>query len=240
MDRGKLTSASMLANGPAVQEAVGGALRFAGCSYGVHLNATEFRPLRFRPDLSPIVNGDRCFSGKLREIGIGFRLLRAIYEEWCAQIERLADMGIEPTHIDSHQHVHTLPQMLPVLRALRKRYGIPIARASRNIYSDDRPASKALLAKKRLFNCVLRRYCGYATTEGFTDLPTFLSTYRNRAPLQKSIEIMVHPGASGSEEETKTLQNDCFGSLPFPIRTISYRQLRSIRPGCEPGGAHPE
>ena len=45
MSRGRISSATLLANAPAAREAACRAAAFPDCSFGVHLNVTQFEPL---------------------------------------------------------------------------------------------------------------------------------------------------------------------------------------------------
>ena len=88
MERGRLSSASLLANGPCIEEALGRLSEFPRCSFGVHLNLEEFSPLRPDPALSPLMDGAGRLTRRLRATRRTPSLLRAIYAEWCAQIPR--------------------------------------------------------------------------------------------------------------------------------------------------------
>jgi predicted glycoside hydrolase/deacetylase ChbG (UPF0249 family) len=55
MDRGNVTSCSLLANAPSTEEATVKSRRYKDQSFGVHLNITEFRPLTKSAALSPIL-----------------------------------------------------------------------------------------------------------------------------------------------------------------------------------------
>ena len=103
-------------------------------------------------------------------------------------------LGVEPSHLDAHHHVHTIPQLLPVLAALRRRYKINKVRISRNMYDDSERPGRLLLAKKRLFNAALRMI-GFRTTRIFTDLVTFIKLCAVRPPRLASVELMTHPGS---------------------------------------------
>lgn len=41
-----------------------------------------------------------------------------------AQLSRAMDCGIKPTHVDSHQHLHILPQMPRLIAKVAQRFGI--------------------------------------------------------------------------------------------------------------------
>src|ERR1051326_3442084 len=120
MERRVIMSATMLANGAALSAAAREIQRFPECSLRIHLTLTEFKPLcseSFR-DLKRILNEENCFNGNsIRKVHISLSMLRAIFREWCCQIEHLIELGIQPTHFDGHHHVHTIPQLIPVLAA---------------------------------------------------------------------------------------------------------------------------
>lgn len=137
MAQGCITSSTILANGPAFDNAILRIRDYPQCSIGVHLNLTEFRPL-VAGGLFPILDGEGCFAGgRIRHIPIGGQLREAIFQEWCAQIERLASLGLRPSHIDSHHHVHTIPALFPVLKRVQRRFGLRKVRITMNIYPPD-------------------------------------------------------------------------------------------------------
>ena len=226
MERGVITSATMLANGPEVVAAARRVPRFPQCSFGVHLNLTEFKPVcEGNSSLSVILDEHGSFgSPSIRQVSIGLPLLKAIYEEWCAQVDRLMSLGVQPSHLDAHHHVHTIPQMLPVLGAMRRRFRINKARISRNVYDPSAPAERLLLAEKWLFNSALRAI-GFRTVRIFTDLEVFLRVYADRPPSALTVEIMTHPGSPLSDEETRLLAGDWTKKLLYTPALVSYNTL---------------
>jgi predicted glycoside hydrolase/deacetylase ChbG (UPF0249 family) len=227
MQRGTITSATVLSNGPAVRAAAQQLHLFPDCSFGVHLNLSEFHPLcpGSMPALASILDQNNCFNGNsIREVRISVPMLRAIFREWCSQIENLMRLGVEPSHLDAHHHVHTIPQMLPVLAALRRRYKINKVRISRNMYDDSERPGGLLLAKKRLFNSALRTI-GFRTTRIFTDLGTFIKLCAARPPRPASVELMTHPGAVPRDEEANLLESDWPGMLSYEATLVSYNNL---------------
>ena len=227
MQRGTITSATMLSNGPAVGDAVRNLRFFPKCSFGVHLNLTEFEPLSQGNDaaLASILDEKRCFNGNsIREVRITLPMVRAIFREWCSQIENLKRLGVEPSHLDAHHHVHTIPQLLPVLAALRRRYKINKVRISRNMYEDSERPGQLLLAEKRIFNLALRTI-GFRTTRLFTDLCTFIRLCAVRPPRPASVELMTHPGSSPHSEEERLLAGDWPGRLSYETTLVSYNNL---------------
>src|SRR5581483_5326742 len=154
MSQGRITSATILANGPAVDHAIKNVRFFPKCSFGIHLNATEFRPIRNHSSLRPLVN-DGIFSRNIRLTGVKWAVLKGLYQEFCAQVDRLLEAGIQISHIDSHHHLHTLPSVLPVVKGIQRRYGIRSVRISQTIYAPGYAASHVRRAKAVVYNSCL-------------------------------------------------------------------------------------
>jgi chitin disaccharide deacetylase len=227
MERRVITSATIIANGPTVGSATRMLHRFPECSFGVHLNVTEFEPIYpgSSSALAKILDGHNCFNGNaIREAWISVPMLKAIFKEWCEQIESLIRLGVQPSHLDAHHHVHTIPKMLPVLAALRRRYKINKVRISRNMYATAAPASRVLLAKKWFYNQALRKI-GFKTTRTFTDLETFVSVCAVQPPREPLIELMTHPGPGPYNEESRLLDSDWIKNLPYAAELVSYKAL---------------
>ena len=148
----------------------------------------------------------------------------AIFREWCCQIESLIQLGLQPSHFDAHHHVHTIPQMLPVLAALRRRYRVNKIRISRNMYEDWERPKPSLLAKKRVYNLALRAI-GFRSTAVFTDLTTFIHLCAGRSPQFASAELMTHPGSLPRNEETSLLENGWVERISYAVSLVSYKNL---------------
>lgn len=227
MSQEYVTSATLLANGPYLKEAVNSISLFPKCSFGIHLNISEYRPLLAQENIQPLLgeNGFFLEDDTIRKIKITSSLLQAIFNEFCAQIEKVMSFGIVISHIDSHQHVHTIPSIFFILKKLQKKYGLRKVRISRNVYSDDMKISKGLVFKKRIFNFMLRNYYKTKTTSAFTD---FLTFYRNPMVVNngcKSIELMVHPGLNDYKYETSLLSTRWADGLSSRVSFINYNQL---------------
>src|SRR5258707_593804 len=132
---GRVTSATLLANGPAVTEAARRLREFPRCSFGAHLNLSDFRPLTSHPGLRPILAEDGCFAGnRVREIPLRLPVRLGILQEWSAQVERLQGLGVPLSHFDSHYHTHTLPQLFPVMKRIQRRFGFRKVRLTSTLY----------------------------------------------------------------------------------------------------------
>src|SRR5262245_4020595 len=94
MKKGRITSATMMANGPAFEDGAKRARAFSQCSLGIHLNASQFRPLSNASGLHPILDESGCFAGdRLRKIKSSHGLREALFVEWSAQVERVRAAG---------------------------------------------------------------------------------------------------------------------------------------------------
>jgi chitin disaccharide deacetylase len=225
MAQGRVTSATILANGSAVKDAATRLRAFSKISFGVHLNATEFKPLTSNPDLAPILKADGTFAANIRNVPIGRKLCEALWSEWCAQVEALRTIGVPLSHIDSHHHVHTIPALFLVLKRVQRRFHLRKVRISANIYtSRDRP-SNTLLFKKALWNTALRQFYRTRTTAGLTSFDSFCERASIEPMPHSTVELMAHPGNVGWSAETERLRNAWQQTLPFATKLISYNEL---------------
>jgi hopanoid biosynthesis associated protein HpnK len=131
---GIVTSASLLANGPAFAEAVKSARSAPGLGVGVHLNLSNGPPVADRETVMSLLNEEGEFAGGLESLLLKRArrglVLREVAEEWDAQIQTVRDSGIEPTHIDGHKHVHMLPGLFEIALRLAKKHSIGAIRVS--------------------------------------------------------------------------------------------------------------
>jgi len=131
---GIVTSASLLANGEAFAEAVALARATSGLGVGVHLNLNTGLPVAPHKSVPSLLNDAGEFEGGpdglLLKIATRGLSLREVEMEWGAQISKVRDAGIEPTHLDGHKHVHMLPGLFEIALRLAKRHGIGAIRVS--------------------------------------------------------------------------------------------------------------
>lgn len=222
--RNKITSATILANGPQVADAIKMVPHFPGCSFGIHLNVTEFEPVSTRARVKVLLDQNGQFRQDFRKRKLTVRVLQAVYTEFAAQVERLLEYGVRPSHIDSHHHVHTIPALFPVLKLIQSRYGLYKVRTTMNMYPNG-DLSAGLRAKKRVYHWALGNVLRTKTTQAFTDLRTFCAVWKSFKRPHGTVEIMVHPGAAGSEEETARLETPWLEDLGSQARMINFHQL---------------
>lgn len=223
MKAGAVRSATLMANAPCLDAALKRLPEFPDASFGVHLNIDDFAPLRPQPALAPLLDEQGRFARRSRVVKRSPALLRAVYGEWCAQIETLLARGVELSHLDSHLHAHNLPQMLPLMAALRRRFGIPRARITMNLFEPGERKSRKVLVFKALYNASLRHACGFRTAAAFAYLRTAFRLEPGGLEKHGTVELMSHPGHPGFEDETQLL--GVLGERLPPHRLISYREL---------------
>ena len=225
----RVTSSTLIANAPAFEAAVAQIDRYPQCSFGIHLNVTEFQPLTCNAALKDWLDEEENFRRENLDLPIRIPLMQAIFDEWCAQIEKARLHGVNISHIDSHDHVHIRkPQLFPCLKLIQKKYNINKVRVAKNIHSSNYPIrSKILHHKKKLYNYALRKIYPTITTSGFTEFASFLDVAKTEKPHHTSIELMVHPGHPDPlfVEEVSLLQSSWVDELPFKVKLINYHEL---------------
>ena len=132
--RGIVTSTSLLANGAAFDEAVKAVKSAPRLGIGVHLNLSDGAPVADAETVTTLLNDDGMFAGgpehllmKRARRGL---ILDEVEEEWDAQIQKVRDADIRPTHLDGHKHVHMLPGLFEIALRLAKKHSIEAIRVS--------------------------------------------------------------------------------------------------------------
>jgi predicted glycoside hydrolase/deacetylase ChbG (UPF0249 family) len=232
-ERSLVNSTSLMANMPGFGHAVGLIHEHTVLQgkVGLHLNLTEGTPLsRGILDCAFFCNeGGRYIYDRSRPL---FRLSRpeqqALYEEMQAQLEKLLDAGIHPTHLDSHHHVHTEWAIAPLVCRLARAYGIRRIRLTRNMGAVDN-------YPRRLYKKVFNRWylgprSGLANTDYFgdiRDMKMFSGTAGAGAGAGRSFEIMVHPLFDERENLVDYDQKDLQQELQ-PILQLNHNLLTQL------------
>jgi predicted glycoside hydrolase/deacetylase ChbG (UPF0249 family) len=102
----------MMVNLPGFDDAVARARSCPSLSLGLHLNLTTGRPLTAAPSLTTRKTGQFYPLPLLvARASLGRVDSSEVARECAAQIDRMIDVGISPTHLDSHRHVHAHPAL---------------------------------------------------------------------------------------------------------------------------------
>ena len=180
---GVVTSTTAMVNASGIEHAVALSAKHPGLAIGMHFVLTLGRPLSAMPGLAD----DKGELGKWiwQRAEEGSLVLAEIEHELECQFARFIELfGRMPTHLDSHHHVHMIPQIYPIVEAFAKEKGVAI----RFDYDAALPTE---------LECV-----GVKTAEGFDSgfygdaisETLFLETLeRSTARGEQSLEIMCHP-----------------------------------------------
>lgn len=225
MSRGRVTSASLLANAPATEEAIKTIQKFPQCSFGVHLNITEYEPLCGNLRASSLLDGE----GKLRPLPPDFRFtlasLRAIHLEFSAQIEKLLSSGVRVSHLDSHMHVHVRATLFPLIKILQMTYSVRGIRTRYNVAASGQQVGWRQRVNTRLYNLAMRHAYNSVMTDEGAELAAFISADWGPYPQFQTVEAHAHPGNPYYPKDCALLLSPWEEALPFPVRFINYRQL---------------
>ncbi|MDE1154174.1 MAG: ChbG/HpnK family deacetylase [Acidobacteriaceae bacterium] len=111
---GALTSATLMANGPAFEEAVAIAHRNPQLGIGCHVVLTDGVPVCHPHEIPSLLGADgKSFRASL--VDFHGAVLRGrvkedeIAREAHAQIAKIQRAGLDVTHLDTHKHTHILP-----------------------------------------------------------------------------------------------------------------------------------
>jgi len=131
---GIVTSASLLANGAAFASGVELARTMPALGVGVHLNLSDGEPVAPRELVTSLLNERGELEGRPESLLLRLArrsvLLEEVEREWDAQIQKVRDFEIQPTHLDGHRHVQMLPGLFEIALRLAKRHGIAAVRIS--------------------------------------------------------------------------------------------------------------
>lgn len=239
IEKGVVTSSTLMANAPGFLDGVRIAKQNSNVSIGVHLNLVEFSPLTNEEVFKKhnIVGDDGNFvDGAIFVRTIDEELKKAVYEEWDAQITKIKEAGIIPSHLDSHQHTHTIQELQNVLIDIMQKHNIRKVRRKAipsvrlmvfgkktiNVVLDKShavqvPKRNLLYRRFHLFVVKYRNYKWnflmskhYSMTNSFYSFRDF---YMNNNLLNLGhngsiIELMCHPGQKAFDQETEVLMKE--------------------------------
>ena len=209
---------------------------------GLHLQLTGGRPCLPPGEVPSLVGADGFFPRK--KIDVADVSPDAVRREWRAQLARFRETGLEPSHLDSHHHIHKRPEVFPVFLELARELGVP----ARALSADMRRAMDAA-GVPHADDCLTRFYgedIGEATLLSLVDAA--FAALGGMGVL----EVMAHPGhddaalraistyAEGRARELRVLTS------PELARQLAARDIAVVGPpqpaqvsDLTHAGAHP-
>ena len=209
LERGVLSSASIMATMPAAGEAIAYAAAHKQYSFGVHLTYVDgLNPALHKED-STLLDDNSLFypSNDVRKKAIKFSLNKKdIIEESLAQIDIVRKGGVEITNLDSHGHLHKFPSFLLALPEIKRFSGINKVRRVQNVFINKPGLSPATILN-RCFDWRIAHSC--QTTDFFYMSANNMDTGWSDAIIEQMdilppsaiIEVGVHPGNANTEED---------------------------------------
>ncbi len=209
---GYISSGTLMAVAPYIEEAIEMTKEFEEMSFGIHLV--------FDSDFSSLSGVPENFSsnGVVNIKGLNFTKRDILVDEFSKQIEKLQNLGLRISHIDTHHHIHLYPLVLSAVLQVAKKYNIKKIR------------SQKLLIKKSLVHDTYRylhhqftKSRGFMQPTAYTDFPTLIELGIDHLDEEGIYEIMCHPGSRYNDE---AYFNDAFYGM-HRDKLINFNQLNS-------------
>lgn len=198
---GVLTSATLMAGGLAWQEAVELSRANPGLGVGVHLTLTALRPVLPPSQVPSLVDKDGRFRRQFWRAPLWNK--EEVEKEWRAQIQRLMEAGLRPTHLDSHHHIHLWPGLADITLALAREFEISALRfispLSFKIMGEGGWQRRIALKSWAKAQEQTYRPDTVVGLEAIAASAQELTQYLNGLP-QGVHELFCHPGSPGDEE----------------------------------------
>ena len=224
----KITSTTVMAN----MDDLDGAKRLYDLykdkiSFGVHVNLTDGEPLTRsqalldfgyykEEDGKILLNGYPYINKRIPK-----RLHQDIINECLAQINRVREMGIGISHIDSHHLMLTSSSMINITPVVLKHAGVKKMRRARN-YIDHK--SMSFFVRQAWFTYMKMRVSGLRSTDWFEMFTNFYNLEQKGFRMDGSIELMTHPGGNYPKEDKLMLDAD-YKELFKGFSLINYNCL---------------
>jgi chitin disaccharide deacetylase len=161
--RGIITSATIMANMTAFDEAVRLAKEHTSLGVGLHFNITQGKPVAAALMLRSLTDTRGEFLGSAAFIRSSLTRQMRIEEiviELRAQIEKVINAGLHLTHIDSHKHSHAFPQVCDALINTIGDYGIFAIRLPREQWNFSGGTRSIKIISQSIGALALAQLCG--------------------------------------------------------------------------------
>lgn len=250
--KGLVTSTSLLANGRAFDSALEVARANPELGVGVHLNLSDGRPTAPAGKVAGLLNraGELGAGPESLLLRIASRSISVeqVEREWDAQICKVREAGIAPTHLDGHKHVQMLPGFFEVAVRLAKKHGV---RAIRVSHEESKLRSALSSAGDRSTGMVLKQevqarglkllardaremadHAGLVTTDYFCGIAqTGVLTREGVEQLlvnlpEGTTELMCHPGYA--DEELRRTTTRLQESRQTELQILTDSRIRKL------------
>ena len=253
---GTVTATGVFANSPFLDEHVSWLSARPDVDVGVHLNLTDRAPLtRGLSDALSPWNGR--FPGKfsIAKAILSHRIsVDLVRDEWRTQIERCLANNLQLRFLNSHEHIHMLPPLYPLVLALAREYNIEHVRFATpewpRIWSASALLRDGIMSALSLVNRFRKTHAAplfLGMGESGRLSQRYLTNLLPKLRAGQFYELMCHPGIAGLEQvknkrllgyhdwelERQTLTDPTLKTAlaAHNIRLIGYRYLQATREG---------
>lgn len=242
-----LTSATLMVNQQATEGAAQVAQRNPALGVGLHFTLTCGAPISGSSAVPSLIDEGGSFLPRRQfEMRAATGRIRSehVDMELEAQFAQAKHLGVIPTHIDSHQHVHAFPTVFGAVARLAKRERIPL-----RMPWPWTPKGRSMRIRRRARSSVLYGLLAYnarcwgvsercnQSLRSIFDLPDRERPMRELHDnlldsLPKGItEIMVHPAIVGPDHEALVDISDVSGAEHEALTNDSYLRRVVARGG---------
>jgi chitin disaccharide deacetylase len=253
--QGVVTSATLMANASAFDHAVQLSRSAPSFDLGCHIVLVDGSPVSPPSEIPTLMDGGRQGEFERNLGSFAARALRRrlnpeqIEREAMAQISKLQAASIAVSHIDTHKHLHVLPQILrPLLRAA-KACGIsairnPFGRIAFSLIAG-RPKLWKRWGEVAVLNALASKFCRAVQAEGMItpngslgiaatgalDEPLFRLVLENIP--EGTWEFITHPGYN--DADLKRVRTRLRHSREIELRLLASAKTREslVRDGIE-------
>lgn len=191
--RGVVTGSSAMVCNPQQRHLVSQAVPRLQGRIGLHLQLTDGRPISDPALIPTLVDCDGNFPAHRGQIG---NINPAeVLLEWKAQWQALAQLGVVPSHIDTHHDVHTVPAALEAYIQLAQELNIPARVLPQGVGGNSAEVKRRLRAAGVI--CTDFFVCIWSgKSPNVESLIRALRVFEHLGGENCSLEIGCHPGYS--------------------------------------------
>lgn len=218
--KGCLRSATVMPGGKAFDDAIAIAKRNPSLGLGIHLTLVNGQPILPPEEIPSLVTEQGAFYDDylqfVKRFFVGKIKMTDVRKELTAQVDKVLATGAKLSHIDSHQHLHTLPGIINIALDLAKKANISAVRIPQTpLFTGFSGNPVQLGGRLGLYTMATMarskaEAAGFRTPEHFAGIVAgeavskkhFLDIIQGLKP--GTTEIMMHPGT-----DNKILQEAC-------------------------------
>lgn len=213
LQQGSVNSYSLMVTCPWFYEMAQFARENEHFDYGIHLTLTcewenyKFGPVLPKSEVASLTDKNGFFYPKRETLKMHAKV-KEVRKEFCAQIDKAYDMGLSPSHLDSHMYsAGSSLEIFEIYKEVGKTYGLPVL-INHGLLEMVGSESNWISSEDLLFDYV---HYGEFQTFKFGKLTEF---YRNTLQsLEPGLNlVLVHPAYNNHEMKGIAINHPNFGS----------------------------